>query len=139
VDLAHQPHTARGSTGVKTRIGISCITPVQSSPTNLRFASGGYDKRIHLWTVAKDGSPPISACIPVVHNSAVQALAYRSSDHCLVSGAGSLIYTTDLHRTHKPKVVRMSNILYHIHVHPQEPNLAILEVGVPMFMYVGLD
>jgi WD40 repeat protein len=97
---------------------------------NLRFASGGYDKRVHLWTVADDGSPPVSTSVPVVHNSVVQALVYRPSDHCLMSGAGSLIYRTDLRHTHRPKIFRLSNVVHHIHIHPQEPNLAILEVNV---------
>jgi WD40 repeat protein len=130
LDLSHKPHATLGSSGTKTKHGVSCVAPVQGNSTNLRFASGGYDKRVYLWTVADDGSSPVSTSVPIAHSSFVQALVYQPSDHCLMSGAGSRLHRTNLRHIHPSKDFRLSNVLHHIHIHPQEPNLTILEVGV---------
>lgn len=129
VDLKHRPHASgRNSSTIAKTFGISCIAPVQDGPTNLRFVSGGYDKLIQLWTVEHDGSTPRSTKLPLFHNSFVQALAYRAVDRCLMSSAGVNIYRMDLQHSHRQKMSRLSNPIHHIHVHPQEPDITILEV-----------
>lgn len=129
MNLNHRPHASGRNSGHITKPGgISCIGFVQDGPTNLRFASGGHDKLIHLWTIEHDGSNPRSTKLPLFHNSFVQALAYRSVDRCLMSNAGVNIYKMDLQHSHRQKMSRLSNPIYHIHVHPQEPDLTILEV-----------
>lgn len=132
IDLDRQPHRPRKSNATTPRTGASCLAPMKDS-LNYRFATGGYDKRVYIWALPSETSTPIITEVPLVHNSFVQALAYRSMDHCLLSAAGVNLYSINVQKVHRPKVERLSNVIKHIQIHPHEPNLAIVEVNVHEF------
>lgn len=78
--------------------------------------------------MSEGGHKSKTEILPLVHNSVVQALSYRKVDQSILSGSGTNIFTTDLRKSQLFKKAKISNVVRHIHMHPQEANLSILEV-----------
>ncbi|KAF7981616.1 hypothetical protein HWV62_32690 [Athelia sp. TMB] len=117
-DLKQRPHEN----------GVSCIAALPYDPAYLRFITGGRDKKLCIWELEEGGQDPRLEPLPLLHNSMVQAISYRSIDQKILSGSGQNIYTTDLRTPQLIKTARLSNRIYNIHTHPQDANLSILEV-----------
>ncbi|EPT03562.1 hypothetical protein FOMPIDRAFT_1115295 [Fomitopsis schrenkii] len=85
---------------------------------------------VHLWTLrhTDDGFQAHSRRLRVRHLQGVQSLAYRSIDNTLLSCGGSSIYSTDISVDQQTKPVKVTDgRLLQIHVHPQNPQVVVLE------------
>lgn len=83
----------------------------------LKFASGGYDHRVHLWNIAEDlsGASPVELAIK--HNSLVHSLLpIVDTSHKLVSvGADRDVHVFDMSAEHVMQTLKISCIPYHAH------------------------
>jgi len=96
---------------------------------SVEFFSGGHDRRIFKWTAnAQSFEEPTVTKLNVFLDSGVSAMVYRHHNNSLVSTDTKKLYVTDLIRSHTaiPKLV--SNDVHQIHVHPQTPDMTLLEV-----------
>lgn len=94
------------------------------------FATGGYDHRVHLWTVAKDFSLSCSPQLDLKHKSVVQALLAESdsSEKLLTAGADCVVNVWDVHSEHIVNTINISNSPYQIHS-TDLPFCALFEVS----------
>lgn len=134
MDLTHRAHnTVRENLQSGTsrpNTGISTLSPLDGPQP--RFLSGGFDMTVHLWTLrhTDDGFQAHSRRLRVRHLQGVQSLAYRSIDNTLLSCGGSSIYSTDISVDQQTKPVKVTDgRLLQIHVHPQNPQVVVLEVS----------
>ncbi|KZT26973.1 hypothetical protein NEOLEDRAFT_1240635 [Neolentinus lepideus HHB14362 ss-1] len=104
---------------------ISCLGAM--SGHELNFFSGGYDKRVVHWKIDGSGNADTQG-LPVYHSGPVHAIAYRGRDKTVLSSSGRNIYETNMDKAGKTKPVKKSTAIRHIHVHPQDPNLVVLEM-----------
>jgi hypothetical protein len=96
---------------------------------SVEFFTGGHDRRIFKWTAdAQSLEEPTVAKLNVFLDSSVSAMAYRHHNNSLVSTDTKKLYVTDLTRCYTPKAKLVSNDIHQIHVHPQTPNMTLLEV-----------
>ena len=134
IDLAHRAHNtvqenAQSGTS-RPNSGISTLAPLDGP--QLRFLSGGFDTTIHLWTLIHTGNgcTARSKRLDVRQLQGVQSLAYRSVDNTLLSCGGSSIYCADISAYQQPKPIKVADgRLLQVHVHPQNPQVVILEVS----------
>ncbi|KAI0939459.1 hypothetical protein AcV5_010419 [Taiwanofungus camphoratus] len=133
MDLSHKAHSTvqeSRTTGIAhPNPGISALAPVEGA--GLRFLSGGHDKTLQIWTLKQSIGKYIarSQRLKIIHSQRVQAIAYRAHDQSVFSCAGTHISTMQLSAHVVPDPIRVSDgRILQIHVHPQAPNLVILEV-----------
>ncbi|KAH9938391.1 uncharacterized protein B0H18DRAFT_13198 [Fomitopsis serialis] len=133
VDLAHRAHSTvqenRNLGTSRPNPGISALAPCDGS--RLQFLSGGEDRAVHLWTLRNtDGGYKASSCrLNVPQFQKVQALAYRSADETVFSCGGTSISEVKISARYAPDPIRVSDgRILQIHVHPQDPQVVILEV-----------
>jgi WD40 repeat protein len=129
--LTPHPHRVQEIRGkMPTRAGISSLAPIDFNGSQLRFVSGGHDHWVHLWTISERRNTFLSqtAKINVLHNSPVAAMAYRKHNRTLVSAAGNQIRVINLDRSITLTNEAVSEHVYHLHVHPNDSNVSILEV-----------
>ncbi|KAG0705477.1 hypothetical protein DFH29DRAFT_799969 [Suillus ampliporus] len=110
--------------------GVRCLAAMRQEAGSVEFFTGGHDRRVFLWTAnAQSLEQPTVTKLGVFLDSGVSAMAYRHHNNCLVSSDTKKLYVTDLTRSYTPKPVPVSNDVYQIHVHPQTPDLTLLEGG----------
>ena len=121
LDLGRTPHNGTG---------VACITPMQSEGKSVRFLTGGYDKRIHLWEYNpwKHEIPAQVEALPFEHNAGVSGIAWRSSDEMVISASGNRIWSYSVSKGLLGRPDEISNPVHQVHLHPHNPNVAILEV-----------
>jgi len=131
IDLEHRAHSIvvenRALGSAHPNPGLSCLAPMEGG---LRFLSGGYDKSIYLWTLeyTERGYSARAQRLDVLRSGPVRAVAYRVCDQTVMSSAGAHIRTTPISSGRASELVLMSSRVSQIHVHPQAPHLALLEV-----------
>jgi len=133
VALAHRAHSTvqenRNLGTSRPNPGISALAPCDGS--RLQFLSGGEDRTVHLWTLRNTdgGYKATSHRLRVPQLQKVQALAYRSVDETVFSCGGTSISKVNISARYVPDPVRVSDgRILQIHVHPQDPQVVILEV-----------
>lgn len=94
------------------------------------FATGGYDHRVHLWTVPTDVSRTSSQQLAVKHRSLVQALLpIRDTSHKLITaGADCLVNIWDIPSERVANTFNTSNSPHQLH-DTSLPFCVLLEVG----------
>jgi WD40 repeat protein len=94
------------------------------------FFTGGHDKQICLWTCDSENNeyPDMVERLPYEHNTSVFAMAWRSLTDSLISASGQKVWTYNAKKGLLGKAVEISNKVCQVHVHPQNPQIAILEV-----------
>ena len=108
------------------------------------FLSGGFDKFVRRWHVTSvadldDGPPIYSVTIQRLsqeHNSTITSVAWHGYDSTVLSAAGAKLWTTHAERKTvlgAPSVV--SNLINHIHTHPSNPHIVILEVRAHLYCW----
>lgn len=83
----------------------------------LKFASGGYDHRVHLWDIAQDLSGASAVELAIKHSSRVHSLLpIVDTSHKLVSvGADCDVPIYDISAERVVQTLKMSCIPYHAH------------------------
>ncbi|KAF8559008.1 hypothetical protein OG21DRAFT_1403807 [Imleria badia] len=96
------------------RHGVSAMTSLMSP---LKFASGGYDHRVHLWDIAQDLSGASAVELAIKHTSLVHSLLpIVDTSHKLVSvGADCDVPIYDMSSERVVQTLKTSCIPYHAH------------------------
>ncbi|KAI6134882.1 hypothetical protein EV401DRAFT_1901582 [Pisolithus croceorrhizus] len=96
----------------------------------LKFASGGYDHQIHLWSMDDDLSHASSVQLTVRHTSMIHSLLpIRDTSHKLVSaGADRNVHLWDLCSERVARTLKTSNTPHNIH-RTESPFCTLLEVA----------
>ncbi|KAL4076014.1 hypothetical protein J3A83DRAFT_4224445 [Scleroderma citrinum] len=107
--------------------GVSALTTMMQP---LKFASGGYDHRIHIWTMEDDLSDALPVELAIKHTSVIHSLlAIRDTSHKLISaGADRNIHLWDLSSERVAHSIKISNSPYHAH-RTESPFCTLLEVA----------
>jgi len=111
--VEHRPHCGRG---VKSLSAID----------HTKFLSGGYNKRIHLWTLSEDGEPDSQDLKVFFKSGPVHGLAFVPETKTVLGASGKYLKVIDIE---KPMDVTytLSRNVRHIHS-SQLPNIVSLEV-----------
>lgn len=106
--------TLRRDWNTAKRPGVSAVTSLMSP---LKFASGGYDHRVHLWDIAQDLSGASAVELAIKHASTVHSLLpIVDTSHKLVSvGADRDVHIYDLSAERVAQTLKMSCIPFHAH------------------------
>ncbi|THH17626.1 hypothetical protein EW146_g3224 [Bondarzewia mesenterica] len=134
IDLDVQAHSmVRESNGLARRNrGITALASIDGGDSEFRFASGGYDGFVYLWSVKSQGTGYHARCPQklnkIEHTGEVVALAYHPINRSLLSAAGKKISTSMLQSPGRTSTVKMSNRVFHIHVSADDPNVILLEI-----------
>ncbi|KAG2146638.1 hypothetical protein DEU56DRAFT_785604 [Suillus clintonianus] len=129
VDARALPHVSSPQMSRSSGVGIRCLAAMHAAAGSVEFFTGGHDRRIFKWSAdAQSLEEPTVTNINAFLDSGVSAMAYRHHDNSLVSSDTKKLYVTDLTRLHTPSPAQVSNDVNQIHVHPQMPNLTLLEV-----------
>lgn len=109
------------------KTGVSAVTPLMSP---LKFASGGYDHRVHLWDIAQDLSGASAVELAIKHASVVHSLLpIVDTSHKLVSvGADRDVAIYDMSAERVVQTFEMSCIPFHAHK-THLPSCTLLEVS----------
>ena len=113
--LLHPPHCDRG---------ISSLAPVD----NRRFLSGGYDKRIHLWTFSSNNTSVKTNDMKLYLNAPARAIGYAPETETAYVGSGRRIWNLKVEKPSNTEGLPMSSEVNSIHVNLHEPDLVVLEV-----------
>lgn len=107
--------------------GVSALTTMLQP---MKFASGGYDHQIHLWSMDDDLSRASSVQLAVRHTSMIHSLLpIRDTSHKLVSaGADRNIHFWDLCSERVARTLKTSNTPHNIHP-TESPFCTLLEVA----------
>ncbi|KAH7920265.1 hypothetical protein BV22DRAFT_1040024 [Leucogyrophana mollusca] len=129
IDVQRQPHVPSPRVSKSFKGGVSCLSAMCSEAGSIKFFSGGHDRWVYLWT-AETHQLTNATCkkLSVFHDSGVSAIAYQRRSNALMSSDGQKLWTTDLSRSYTPKPVLVSNVVNQIHVHPQAPDIILLEI-----------
>ncbi|KAH0839660.1 hypothetical protein J3R83DRAFT_580 [Lanmaoa asiatica] len=94
--------------------GVSAMTSLMSP---LKFASGGYDHRVHLWDIAQDLSGASAVELAIKHSSIVHSLLpIMDTSHKLISvGADRDVHIYDMSAERVTRTLKMSCIPHHAH------------------------
>ena len=136
VDISHRGHTAvveRPHTGKSSpNPGISAMAVVPATNRHRRFLSGGRDGTVRLWTLTGDKGRNLQATsthLPFSPHQSVRCLAYRSSDNRVFVGHARHISSAHVEA---PKPAAPAPVLsaapLQVHVHPQDPQVVLVEV-----------
>ncbi|TFK56108.1 hypothetical protein OE88DRAFT_1652718 [Heliocybe sulcata] len=128
-DLDQRPHknAATARTDRTYDLRISCLGPMGRQRSS--FLSGGYDKSVVLWNIDEAGDVTTER-LRVYHSGPVHAVAYCDKNRTVLSSSGRKLYETSITgKGFKSLPMKMSTSIRHIQVHPQEPNLVVLEMG----------
>ena len=133
VDLEHRGHSTvkEYSTGRSSpNPGVSALTPI-SFDAHPRFLSGGEDGTIRVWAITQVGSTleATSEHLELSPTHPVRCLAYRPSDDQVFVCHTRHIYSAHLEAPKPPPAMRLSATPLQVHVHPQNPQVVILEVS----------
>ncbi|OJA20905.1 hypothetical protein AZE42_00872 [Rhizopogon vesiculosus] len=129
VDARASPHVNSPWMPKSSGEGVRCLAPMRAESGSVEFFSGGHDRRIFKWAAdARSLEEPIVTKLNVFLDSGVSSMAYRHHNNSLVSTDTKKIYITDLTRSYTPKPRLVSNDVHQIHVHPQTPDMTLLEV-----------
>lgn len=96
-----------------------------------RFLTGGGDGTIRIWTIADGGDRGLQASskhLSISPNHLLGCLAYRPSDHRVFVCHGRRIFDARLEDPSPPPAVEVSAEPQQVHIHPQHPNVVLLEV-----------
>lgn len=94
---------------------------------NRRFLSGGYDKRIHLWTLSSNDSVKTND-MTLYTNAPARAIGYAPETKTAYIGSGRRIWTLKLEKSANTEGLPISSEVNSIHVNLHEPDLVVLEV-----------
>jgi WD40 repeat protein len=125
VDIQHRAHSTltpiSGSTWEKHNPGVSCITPMSEEGSQLSFFTGGFDKRVMLWTIQTNSNRGTSREIggKDLHCGRVSALAWCSDRSALMSGASTRFRTTWIEQN-KFEEVKLASPILQIHQYELE-------------------
>ncbi|KAG6378453.1 hypothetical protein JVT61DRAFT_12708 [Boletus reticuloceps] len=94
--------------------GVSAMTSLMSP---LKFASGGYDHRVHLWDIAQDLSGASGVELAIKHTSLIHSLLpVMDTSHKLVSvGADCDVPIYDMSAERVEQTLKTSCTPYHAH------------------------
>ncbi|KAF8138185.1 hypothetical protein EV363DRAFT_1313358 [Boletus edulis] len=94
--------------------GVSAMTSLMSP---LKFASGGYDHRVHLWDIAQDLSGASGVELAIKHTSLIHSLLpVMDTSHKLVSvGADCDVPIYDMSAERVEQILKTSCTPYHAH------------------------
>lgn len=109
------------------RPGVSAMTSLMSP---LKFASGGYDHRVHIWDIAQELSGASAVELAIKHTSLIHSLLpIVDTSHKLVSvGADCNISIYDMSAERVAQTLKTSCIPYHAHKAPFQ-SCTLLEVS----------
>ena len=112
---------------------VQCIAPMSSSNSN-RVLTGNDDKRVYLWDIrAGDGLADFDYRVQALAGlgvSRIQAVAWNAHSRRVLSASGSKIVFSAVEGGPIGKPLSRSTNVFQIHVHPQDPNIIILEVTI---------
>lgn len=96
---------------------------------NRRFLTGGGDGTVRMWTVAQGHDlDATSIHLSVSPNHLLQCLAYRPSDNRVFMSHTRHIYSAHLEASKAPTPMLLSACPLQVHIHPDNPQVVILEV-----------
>jgi hypothetical protein len=100
---------------------------VLSAIDNIRFLSGGYNQRIHVWTSSRDDEPDSEGLKVFFKSGPVYSLAYIPEITTVLGASSQYLIVIDIN---KPMDVtyQVSRNVRHIHS-SQLPNIVALEVS----------
>lgn len=106
--------------------GVSAVTSLMSP---LKFVSGGYDHRVHLWDIAQDLFSASAVELAIKHTSVVHSLLpIVDTSHKLVSvGADCSAHIYDMSAERIVQTLKMSCIPFHAH-ETDSPSYTLFEV-----------
>ncbi|KAG1753851.1 uncharacterized protein EDB91DRAFT_1100207 [Suillus paluster] len=129
VDAQALPHVTSPQVPRSSGEGVRCLAAMSASTGSLQFFTGGHDRRVFSWTADTQALQEATVTkLNVFLDSGVSAMAYCHNNNSLISSDTKKLYVTDLTREYTPKPAPVSNDVYQIHVHPQTPDLTLLEV-----------
>ncbi|KDQ64757.1 hypothetical protein JAAARDRAFT_28398 [Jaapia argillacea MUCL 33604] len=96
----------------------------------MTFATGGYDRVVHLWELKDDFSSAIPQTLAIKHSSLIQCLlAIRDTSHKLISSSADRdVNYWDLASERVVNTIQVSNSVYHVH-ETSSPFCTLLEVA----------
>ncbi|KAG1715935.1 hypothetical protein ID866_1224 [Astraeus odoratus] len=108
------------------KAGISALTTMLRP---LQFASGGYDHRVHIWTMEENLTNASSVELAIRHTSMVHSLlAIRDTSHKLISaGADRNIHLLDLSSERIVRTIKISNFPHNVY-RTESPFCTLIEV-----------
>lgn len=132
VDLKHRGHTTvhehRCAGPSSPNPGISSLATISVEPYR-RFLTGGGDGTVRMWTLVQGPSMDATSthlCLSPTHP--LTCLAYRPlDDHVFMCHAKNICFA-HVEATKAPRPTPLSASPEQIHVHPQNPQVLILEV-----------
>jgi WD40 repeat protein len=98
--------------------GISSLTALS---TPFKFASGGYEHEVRLWSLdSEDFEAASSERLNIKHTSLVQSLLYigDTSSKLISAGADRNVHLYDLSSERVVNTLKASNSVYHVHKTP---------------------
>lgn len=98
-----------------------------------RFLSGGGDGTIRMWTLTRSQGHNVegtSTYLSLSPDLSIRCLAYQVSTDQVFVGHSSHISCANLESPKAPKPTLLSAPPHQIHIHPQAPQVVILEVRV---------
>ncbi|KAJ1981230.1 hypothetical protein H4R34_002153 [Dimargaris verticillata] len=116
--------------------GVGAITAIDCTSDRLRFATGGNDKRIVLWSCPRAAhasfklNPPQQINWKPRHTAAVQALCYVPHRSSLLSGgADGRFFMQNLDKAIPSLEFKYADRISHILMNPVDPNLVLLSMA----------
>ena len=126
MDLPVQPH--KSTLDPNKRGTITCLSPCTANRKGIRFFTGGYDKKVRIWSVNPNQSDSLTSTELFRTSTNPEALAFRRSRRSmLVACAKKLLEIHVDHLTQKPVFVPMSNAIHQLHIYKDVENIIILE------------
>jgi len=109
-----RPIALRRDWNTLKKAGVSAVASLMSP---LKFASGGYDHRVHIWDIAQDLSGASGVELAIRHNSTIYSLLpIMDTSHKLVSaGADCRVSIFDMSAERVVQATKLSCSPYHVH------------------------
>ncbi|KAG8922400.1 hypothetical protein FRC02_011892 [Tulasnella sp. 418] len=129
IHLDHRPHTTDPEGSLR---GVTALCDLHHiSDDSVRFASGGYDRAIYLWSVELKEGTIRTTKLPDFHKSHIRALAYNGHRKQLFSGGADrrfCVFDVEAEKIITDEKLNAKNIINQLHVHPDRPNYLFWEV-----------